>query len=100
MPSTQLLQNFLLLKHYNIAAVNFFVGFFSTFYRFVVPMKNGDLDSRGFLSSIIQVEGTIESFKVCILLLNVEEQMTPGIVLNDRAPYFLVWWGRLILDCF
>lgn len=33
--------------------------------RFVVPMKNGDLDSKGLLASIIQAEGTIESFKVC-----------------------------------
>jgi hypothetical protein len=34
-----------------------------------VPMKNGDLDSKGLLASIIQAEGTLESFKVCILLL-------------------------------
>lgn len=27
-------------------------------------MKNGDLDSKGFLASIIRAEGTIESFKV------------------------------------
>ncbi|ESR50968.1 hypothetical protein CICLE_v10031998mg [Citrus x clementina] len=32
--------------------------------KFIVPMKNGDLDSKGFLASIIQSEGTIESFKV------------------------------------
>ncbi|TYI51700.1 hypothetical protein E1A91_D12G194200v1 [Gossypium mustelinum] len=31
--------------------------------KFIVPMKNGDLDSKGFLASIIQGEGTIESFK-------------------------------------
>lgn len=31
--------------------------------KFVVPMKNGDLDSKGFLASIVQAEGTIESFK-------------------------------------
>lgn len=37
----------------------------SLFYRFIVPMKNGDLDSKGFLASIIESEGTIESFKVC-----------------------------------
>lgn len=30
-------------------------------------MKNGDLDSKGFLASIIQAEGTVESFKVCFL---------------------------------
>lgn len=27
-------------------------------------MKNGDLDSKGFLASILQTEGTVESFKV------------------------------------
>ncbi|KAI4385936.1 hypothetical protein MLD38_003921 [Melastoma candidum] len=31
--------------------------------KFVVPMKNGDLDSKGFLASIIQSEGTIDSFQ-------------------------------------
>ncbi|KAB1999888.1 hypothetical protein E1A91_D12G194800v1 [Gossypium mustelinum] len=31
--------------------------------KFIVPMKNGDLDSKGFLASIVQGEGTIESFK-------------------------------------
>ncbi|XP_059282939.1 uncharacterized protein LOC132036588 isoform X2 [Lycium ferocissimum] len=31
--------------------------------KFVVPMKNGDLDSKGFLASIVQSEGTMESFK-------------------------------------
>lgn len=27
-------------------------------------MKNGDLDSKGFLASIVESEGTMESFKV------------------------------------
>ncbi|XP_039042290.1 uncharacterized protein LOC120181173 [Hibiscus syriacus] len=31
--------------------------------KFIVPMKNGDLDSKGFLASIVRSEGTIESFK-------------------------------------
>lgn len=31
--------------------------------KFVVPMKNGDLDCKGFLAPIVQSEGTIESFK-------------------------------------
>lgn len=35
--------------------------------RFIVPMKNGDLDSKGFLANLVQAEGTIESFKVCVL---------------------------------
>ncbi|KAG5584452.1 hypothetical protein H5410_044886 [Solanum commersonii] len=33
---------------------------------FVVPMKNGDLDSKGLLASIVKSEGTIESFKLGI----------------------------------
>ncbi|GMH01868.1 hypothetical protein Nepgr_003707 [Nepenthes gracilis] len=32
--------------------------------KFIVPMNNGDLDSRGFLARFIQAKGTIESFKV------------------------------------
>ncbi|KAJ6852119.1 uncharacterized protein M6B38_256635 [Iris pallida] len=32
--------------------------------KYIVPMKNGDLDSKGMLSSIISAEGTVESFKV------------------------------------
>lgn len=39
----------------------------SLFSRFIVPMRNGDLDGKGFLASIIQSEGTVESFKVCHL---------------------------------
>ncbi|CAM8881419.1 unnamed protein product [Rhodiola kirilowii] len=31
--------------------------------KFIVPMKNGDLDSKGLLSKLIRSEGTIESFK-------------------------------------
>ncbi|XP_021754545.1 uncharacterized protein LOC110719868 isoform X1 [Chenopodium quinoa] len=31
--------------------------------KFVVPMKNGDLESKGLLSSLIQSEGTMGSFK-------------------------------------
>ncbi|XVE91387.1 hypothetical protein REPUB_Repub01dG0005300 [Reevesia pubescens] len=31
--------------------------------KFIVPMKNGDLDSKGLLASIVQTEGTVESFK-------------------------------------
>lgn len=29
-----------------------------------MPMQNGDLDSKGLLASIIETEGTLESFKV------------------------------------
>ncbi|CAL0315311.1 unnamed protein product [Lupinus luteus] len=35
--------------------------------KFIVPMRNGDLDGKGILASIIQSEGTIESFKVRFL---------------------------------
>ncbi|ONK80031.1 uncharacterized protein A4U43_C01F13040, partial [Asparagus officinalis] len=31
--------------------------------KYVVPMKNGDLDARGILSSIISAQGSVESFK-------------------------------------
>ncbi|KAK9021422.1 hypothetical protein V6N11_011410 [Hibiscus sabdariffa] len=31
--------------------------------KFIVPMKNGDLDSKGFLASVIRGEGTVDSFK-------------------------------------
>lgn len=31
--------------------------------QFIVPMKNGDLDSKGLLSTLVKSEGTIESFK-------------------------------------
>ncbi|KAF5751941.1 hypothetical protein HS088_TW02G00960 [Tripterygium wilfordii] len=31
--------------------------------KYIVPMRNGDLDSKGILASILQTEGTIESFK-------------------------------------
>ncbi|XP_052726062.1 uncharacterized protein LOC108335907 isoform X3 [Vigna angularis] len=30
---------------------------------FIVPMKNGDLDSKGLLASLVSGEGTVESFK-------------------------------------
>lgn len=31
--------------------------------KFIVPMRNGDLDSKGLLASIVRSEGTLESFK-------------------------------------
>ncbi|KAL9275339.1 hypothetical protein AKJ16_DCAP23529 [Drosera capensis] len=31
--------------------------------KFIVPMKNGDLDAKGLLASIVRAEGTLESFK-------------------------------------
>ncbi|KAG6671429.1 hypothetical protein I3843_16G003400 [Carya illinoinensis] len=57
--------------------------------KFIVPMKNGDLDSKGLLSSIIQVEGTIESFKVLLSKELPDAQVlepTPGVPLQIPAP--------------
>ncbi|XP_052184617.1 uncharacterized protein LOC127796499 [Diospyros lotus] len=57
--------------------------------RFIVPMKNGDLDSRGLLASIVQTEGTVESFKE---LLSRELpgaavlEPTPGVPLDIPPP--------------
>ncbi|XP_075524157.1 uncharacterized protein LOC142556578 [Primulina tabacum] len=31
--------------------------------QFIIPMKNGDLDSKGLRASLVKTEGTIESFK-------------------------------------
>ncbi|CAI9096272.1 OLC1v1032373C1 [Oldenlandia corymbosa var. corymbosa] len=57
--------------------------------RFIVPMKNGDLDSKGFLASIVQSEGTIESFKELLSkeLPNTEVvEPTPGVPLDVPPP--------------
>ncbi|KAI5436098.1 hypothetical protein KIW84_022515 [Lathyrus oleraceus] len=48
--------------------------------KFVVAMKNGDLDSKGPLASIIQSEGTIGSFKE---LLSKE---LPGVKVVEPTP--------------
>nr|XP_004236302.1 uncharacterized protein LOC101254186 isoform X1 [Solanum lycopersicum] len=59
------------------------------FARFVVPMKNGDLDSKGLLASIVKSEGTMESFKQ---LLSKElpdakvVEPTPGEPLDISIP--------------
>ncbi|KAK3222597.1 hypothetical protein Dsin_009622 [Dipteronia sinensis] len=50
--------------------------------KFIVPMKNGDLDSKGFLASIVQGEGTIESFKELLSKELPDAQVlepTPGV---------------------
>ncbi|KAK6157699.1 hypothetical protein DH2020_011947 [Rehmannia glutinosa] len=53
--------------------------------KFIVPMKNGDLDSKGLLSSLVRAEGTMESFKE-ILLKELPDAIvlepTPGVPLN------------------
>lgn len=60
-----------------------------------MPMKNGDLDSKGFLASIIQAEGTIESFKVSILLCNVEVQMTSNIIFIPKMYCQILYYLTL-----
>ncbi|KAH9707520.1 metallo-hydrolase/oxidoreductase superfamily protein [Citrus sinensis] len=57
--------------------------------KFIVPMKNGDLDSKGFLASIIQSEGTVESFKELLSKELPDAQLlepTPGEPLEIPAP--------------
>lgn len=60
--------------------------------KFIVPMKNGDLDSKGLLASIIQAEGTIESFKELLSKEMPDVQVlepTPGIPLEVQSPSYL-----------
>ncbi|XVE85969.1 hypothetical protein DITRI_Ditri17bG0134500 [Diplodiscus trichospermus] len=57
--------------------------------KFVVPMKNGDLDSKGLLASIIRAEGTIESFKELLSKELPDAQAlepTPGVPLQIPPP--------------
>ncbi|XP_026407828.1 uncharacterized protein LOC113303055 isoform X2 [Papaver somniferum] len=57
--------------------------------KFIVPMRNGELDSKGFLSSIIQSEGTMESFKELLSkeLPNAKVlEATPGEPLEISTP--------------
>lgn len=53
--------------------------------KYVVPMKNGDLNGTGFLASIVQAEGTIESFKELLSKEIPDAQVlqpTPGVPLE------------------
>ncbi|KAF3431810.1 hypothetical protein FNV43_RR26546 [Rhamnella rubrinervis] len=57
--------------------------------KFIVPMKNGDLESKGLLAGIIQAEGTIESFKELLSKELPDAQVlepTPGVPLEIQAP--------------
>ncbi|EXB89379.1 hypothetical protein L484_017345 [Morus notabilis] len=57
--------------------------------KFVVPMKNGDLDSKGLLASLIQTEGTIGSFKELLSKELQDVQVlepTPGVSVEIQAP--------------
>lgn len=56
--------------------------------KYVVPMKNGDLDSKGVLASLVKSEGTIESFKGLLLkeLPDVKVlEPVPGVPLDISA---------------
>lgn len=53
--------------------------------KFVVPMKNGDLDSEGLLSKLISIEGTVESFQELLSRELPSAQVlepTPGVPLE------------------
>lgn len=54
-------------------------------------MKNGDLDSKGLLASIIQSEGTVESFKVRFLSVVVDKFLTALLLLwpETNVSFFL-----------
>ncbi|KAL6007593.1 hypothetical protein ACLOJK_033092 [Asimina triloba] len=57
--------------------------------KFIVPMKNGDLDSKGLLSRIIYAEGTVESFKDLLSRELPDAEVLepqPGIPLEIPAP--------------
>lgn len=57
--------------------------------KYVVPMKNGDLDSKGLLASLIQAKGTVESFKELLSKELPGSQVlepTPGVPLEILAP--------------
>ncbi|XP_010532138.1 PREDICTED: uncharacterized protein LOC104808209 [Tarenaya hassleriana] len=57
--------------------------------KFIVPMRNGDLDAKGILASLIKSEGTIQSFKELMSRELPEAQVTeptPGVPLEISAP--------------
>lgn len=56
--------------------------------KFIVPMKNGDLDSKGLLASLISGEGTVESFKELLLKELPDAKVvepTPGVPVEISA---------------
>lgn len=53
--------------------------------RFIVPMNNGDLESKGILSSILYSDGTMESFKALLSKASLDVQVlepSPGLPLE------------------
>ncbi|KAF9618266.1 hypothetical protein IFM89_000901 [Coptis chinensis] len=57
--------------------------------KYIVPMRNGELDSKGLLASIVRSEGTMESFKE-LLSKEVPDaevlESAPGVPLEILAP--------------
>lgn len=57
--------------------------------KFIVPMKNGDLDSKGLLARIIRGQGTLGSFKELLSKELQDAQVlepTPGVPLEISGP--------------
>ncbi|KAL3830984.1 hypothetical protein ACJIZ3_019786 [Penstemon smallii] len=57
--------------------------------KFIVPMRNGELDSKGLLSSLVKSEGTMESFKEMLAKEVPDAQVlepTPGVPLEISTP--------------
>ncbi|KAL8140110.1 hypothetical protein V2J09_006131 [Rumex salicifolius] len=54
--------------------------------KFVVSMKNGDLESKGLLASIVRGEGTIESFKFFAMALDCDEKSASHELLSKELP--------------
>ncbi|KAF5201629.1 Metallo-hydrolase/oxidoreductase superfamily protein [Thalictrum thalictroides] len=57
--------------------------------KYIVPMRNGELESKGLLSSIIRAEGTMGSFKELLSKEIPDAQVlepTPGVPLEILAP--------------
>ncbi|KAE9595737.1 putative metallo-beta-lactamase [Lupinus albus] len=56
--------------------------------KFIVPMRNGDLDAKGILANLVQAEGTLESFKELLSKELPEAKVldpTPGIPVEISA---------------
>ncbi|KAL6969818.1 hypothetical protein U1Q18_029531 [Sarracenia purpurea var. burkii] len=57
--------------------------------KFIVPMKNGDLDTKGLLAGIVRTEGTVESFKELLSMELPDAEVleaTPVVPLGISAP--------------
>ncbi|KAK3041261.1 hypothetical protein RJ639_001363 [Escallonia herrerae] len=57
--------------------------------KFIVPLKNGDLESKGLLASLVQSDGTVESFKQLLSEELPDAEIlepTPGLPLDISPP--------------